>query len=117
MIKQVLSLSATLAIGATVLPMTVFAQSGSCATTGRFAHSIEQTCDDGSVQLVFFPAAISGTDTITVQDSNGQTLSTGAFSGPWIIWTDNTGAKCATAAVVSHGIDFYPSSCPGVPTV
>lgn len=111
---------AAFTLGAALLPTIAHADSGSCTTTGRFPHSIEQKCDDGSTQEVFFPAAISAPEDqglIHVTSSRGQTT-TGAYVGPWIVWTDFNGAQCATPGVVSQKLDFYPLTCPpaGVPT-
>lgn len=111
---------ATLAFALSLSSSAAFAQTApgaACQTTGRFPHSIEQHCNDNSMQEVFFDQP----GKVVIDNYEGQSAdpreTVGQYAGPWLIWTDYNGAICATGAVVSMKDDFYPSTCPpdGVP--
>jgi hypothetical protein len=83
-----------------------------CTTTSEGSHVISQACSDGTTQIVTSPSGPGASSApLTVESSDGR-MNTGTLSGPWFLWTDSAGNQCATGAVVSQKLEFYPISCP-----
>lgn len=113
-LRMVALILAALTLGSAASPASAQVAVSICKTASRAPHSIEQQCGDGSIQQVFFDQP----GLIVIQDFQGQTTyppareTVGRYYGPWLLWTDYTGARCATGAAISQAMDFYPILCP-----